>query len=445
MAKDEGKRKIFVWDVDGVILDSAKETHVVSMEALKRHKHKVESAFGGKLKDYPYKQFYEDRPFVAKAHHCFVHAISRSFRGKNAAQLGEKERQKIYEDYKQLFDDLSKTFYDVRKELQSKDMKKWNDLNPVYPGIPEAMKELHDAGFKFVVVSSKDKGSIWGALKHHGLDRFFSQEDILDTTTGKDRKEQMGKMIKRYGVDSEYVIVDDLPENHVSSKPSLSHAKVRYFGARWGYGVGWEKHKFITVIKSPKELARELHLKAVLKEHVTRHRAVIRVPFLGHYVFGERTTRQEADEKKLKHVIVSVLIRDDKGNILMQKRSSSKKDYPGLFTVSASGGVRHLERIEKAAEREAKEELGVSLKDMIPLWKKPVAIDPAHPNRLFFPFVADYSGSLKPNPAEVNVKETQFYSPKDVEGMIEGGKLTPPARNLLRLVEAKSKELKKAA
>jgi len=30
-------------------------------------------------------------------------------------------------------------------------------------------------------------------------------------------------------------------------------------------------------------------------------------------------------------------------------------------------------------------------------------------------------------------------------GMIEGGKLTPPARNLLRLVEAKSKELKKAA
>ncbi|MEM4255626.1 MAG: hypothetical protein QXR53_04865 [Candidatus Norongarragalinales archaeon] len=66
-----------------MVLDSAKECHVVTSKALERHKGKVEKAFGEKLKAYPYSSFYADRPFVDKAHHYFVHAISLSFMGKS--------------------------------------------------------------------------------------------------------------------------------------------------------------------------------------------------------------------------------------------------------------------------------------------------------------------------------------------------------------------------
>ena len=439
-------QKIFVWDVDGVILDSAKETHVVTSKALERHKEKIEKAIGAKLNAYPYPEFYKDRPFVDKAHHYFVHAISRSALGMVAAQLTPEQREKIYQQYKTLFDELSKEFYSVRKELQDKSMKAWHDLNPVYKGIPEAMKELHDAGFKFVVVSSKDKASIWSSLKHHGLSAFFKEEDVFDTTTGKDRKEQMAKMISRYGENAEYVILDDLPENHATSKLALGKAHVRYFGAKWGYGVGWGKHKFITVIKNPRELARELHLKAILKEHVTRHRGVIKVPFLGHYILGERVLRQQTVEKKLPHVIAYVLIKDKHGNIFLQKRASSKKEYPDMYSISASGHVKHLEGLEKAAARETEEELGVKVKNLRPLWNKPVALDPNLPHRLFFPFTADYSGTFKPNAEEVNVKDTRFFTPAEVKAILESKKATPSLQNFLKLIEgAKGKELKIAA
>jgi len=430
-------QKIFVWDVDGVILDSARETHVVTVESLRRHKNEVEKTFGGKLKEYPYALFYEDRPYVDKAHHYFVHAVSRSYHGKKAAELSREEREKIYENYKTLFDQLSKTFYAVRKELQDKDMKAWHDLNPVYPGIPEAMKELREAGFKFVIVSSKDKESIWSALKHHGLSSFFKEEDILDTTTGKDRKEQMAKMLSRYGTNAEYVILDDLPSSHVSSREALKNVRVRYLGAKWGYGVGWDKYDFITVVKNPRELARELRLKKITREYLTRYKKIVRIPFLGHYVIGKKIHREEAVEKKIPHVIVYVLIRDRAGNVLLQKRSLSKKEYPGLFTVSASGHVRHLESIEKAAKREAEEELGVRLKNVRPLWKKAVSLDPNNPHRLFFPIVADYAGTLKPNPEEVVVKETRFYSETELKQLLEEKKLVPPAQNFLRLLQEK--------
>jgi len=439
-------QKIFVWDVDGVILDSAKETHAMTVESLKRNKHLVEKAFGKSVKPYSFQQFYEDRPYVDRVHHYFVHSVSRSLSRKTGAQLSNKERETVYEDYKELFEQLSKTFYEARKEMQAKDKAGWNRLSPVYPGIPEAMTELNEAGFKFVVVSSKDKATISEALKYNGLDKFFKDGDILDQTSGKDRKEQMAKLLSKYGPDAEYVVLDDVPENHVLSKQTLGHAKARFFGAKWGYGVGWGKHKFITVIKNPRELARELHLKAILKEHVTRHRGVIKVPFLGHYILGERVLRQKTVEKKLPHVIAYVLIKDKHGNIFLQKRASSKKEYPDMYSISASGHVKHLEGLEKAAARETEEELGVKVKNLRPLWNKPVALDPNLPHRLFFPFTADYSGTFKPNAEEVNVKDTRFFTPAEVKAILESKKATPSLQNFLKLIEgAKGKELKIAA
>jgi len=215
----------------------------------------------------------------------------------------------------------------------------------------------------------------------------------------------------------------------------LGKASVRYFGAKWGYGVGWGKHKFITVVKSPRELARELHLKAVTKEYLSRNRAFIRVPFLGHYVVGERITRDEAQAKKIPHAIVYLLIKDKKGNYFLQKRASAKNEYPDLYTVSASGHVKHLESFEKAAKREAEEELGVKLRNMHPLWKKPARLDANNPHRVFFPFVADYDGEFKLDAKEVNVKESGFFNEQQIAALAAEKKLIPHAHKFLEMVK----------
>lgn len=430
-----GKKKIFVWDVDGVILDSAKETHLVTLMAVERHKAEIENTFKSSLGKYSYEDFYKDRPYVDKAHEYFMHYFKRSFEKVPASRLESGEKHAFYSKYKPLFEKLGKEFYNVRKEMQDKDLKKWHDLNPVYQGIPEAMRVLKDNGFEFVVVSSKDKASIWSALQHHGLSSYFKQDNIIDTTQGESRIEQMKKLMEKFG-DAEYVVIDDLPDNHLKSRQVLGN-KAKYIGAKWGYGVGWDKQNFILAASRPEDIAKQLRLRAMAKEYITQHRKIMKVPFLGSYVFGNKVTREEADEKKLEHVIVYLLIKDKQGNVVLQKRASSKKDYPNMLSISASGAVKHLESIEKAAVREAWEELGIRVRNVKPLWEKPVKLDPANPHRLYFTLVAEYAGNLKPNPVEVEAQGTRYYSSDEVTSLIHEKKLTPPAENFFN--EAKER------
>lgn len=56
----------------------------------------------------------------------------------------------------------------------------------------------------------------------------------------------------------------------------------------------------------------------------------------------------------------SIWTTDDKGNILLQKRSMSKKNSPGLWCPSVSGTVEKGEEYEENAYKELNEEIGVS-------------------------------------------------------------------------------------
>ncbi len=254
IAQAESFKKIIVWDFDGVIVDSARETYVVSLESLKRHEKEIKEIFGSLSKEYSYEEFYLDRPYVKKAYEYFLHAFSRSFMNKRADQLSDQERKDFYIKYKSLFERLTETFYSVRKEFQDKDMRSWYELNPVYKGIPEAMQRLKDAGFEFIVMSSKDKASIWSLFKHHGLARHFDENMIFDKTTGKDRQEQMVNVLKKVGTEMEFIIIDDLPEQLAASRIVLEGKKAQYIGAKWGYGTGWEKYPFVRIVEKPEDL-----------------------------------------------------------------------------------------------------------------------------------------------------------------------------------------------
>ncbi|WP_445385265.1 NUDIX hydrolase [Robiginitalea sp. IMCC44478] len=76
---------------------------------------------------------------------------------------------------------------------------------------------------------------------------------------------------------------------------------------------------------------------------------------------GKSTLKSEAHLKGLFHPTVHIWIYNGRGQVLLQKRSETKKTFPGLWDVSVAGHVAAGEAIEEAALREAKEELGLEM------------------------------------------------------------------------------------
>lgn len=71
--------------------------------------------------------------------------------------------------------------------------------------------------------------------------------------------------------------------------------------------------------------------------------------------------RDEVHRKGLLHRCVHIFVFDPAGRLWLQKRSIGVRLYPGKWTSSASGHVDAGEREERAALREAKEELRLDL------------------------------------------------------------------------------------
>src|SRR5574344_1719910 len=61
------------------------------------------------------------------------------------------------------------------------------------------------------------------------------------------------------------------------------------------------------------------------------------------------------------HLVVSVAIFNDKGELLIQKRHKCKRVSPGKWDISAGGSAIRGEDSKAAAIRETKEEIGVDI------------------------------------------------------------------------------------
>lgn len=75
---------------------------------------------------------------------------------------------------------------------------------------------------------------------------------------------------------------------------------------------------------------------------------------------GEIKEKQEAHENGNFHRTAHVWIINDKKELLLQKRSASKKDHPNCWDISGAGHIRASETVTQGAIRELNEELGVN-------------------------------------------------------------------------------------
>jgi len=77
-------------------------------------------------------------------------------------------------------------------------------------------------------------------------------------------------------------------------------------------------------------------------------------------VVGYKSRYECHHNKFLIHRAIDVAIFNKKGKLVMQKRSMQKDLYPGYYALSASGHVSKGETYGQAANRELKEEMGVT-------------------------------------------------------------------------------------
>ncbi|GAJ16200.1 unnamed protein product, partial [marine sediment metagenome] len=150
------------------------------------------------------------------------------------------------------------------------------------------------------------------------------------------------------------------------------------------------------------------------------------------YVFP--VEREEAHEKKISHIITRLFVvsitPDKKILYLVQKRGKNKKSFPEFFTDSASGHVVYkrnltLRDIEEEAKRELEEEFGIP----------PIAID----NLLFYDLNTEENKNsteiayvflglvknnvqLKPNPNELQISESRFYTQTELTKLLQNEK-----------------------
>lgn len=128
---------------------------------------------------------------------------------------------------------------------------------------------------------------------------------------------------------------------------------------------------------------------------------------------------KECHEKGLFHRTVGIFIFNEKGELLLQKRSSNMTFFPKRYDLSSSGHVSNGEDIEHAIKKELGEELGI--KTNIKLIAKDIIEEFDQEKfkvRHFFSFFeGTHEGPFKIQKEEVD--SAKFFSIDEIKKMIE--------------------------
>jgi isopentenyldiphosphate isomerase len=115
-------------------------------------------------------------------------------------------------------------------------------------------------------------------------------------------------------------------------------------------------------------------------------------------------------DPSLIHRVVHVLLFDSGGKLLLQKRSLTKDIAPGKWDTSVGGHVNPGEKIGAAAEREMREELGVT--DCPLRFRHSYLFSNSKESELVYTFSCEYDGNFHINKDEI--EEIAFWKMEDI-------------------------------
>jgi isopentenyl-diphosphate delta-isomerase type 1 len=118
-------------------------------------------------------------------------------------------------------------------------------------------------------------------------------------------------------------------------------------------------------------------------------------------------------------VVVHLHLFDRSGRLYLQKRAADKDRYPGCWDTSVGGHVAPGESPDQAIRREAREELGIDLSDLIETAGlhrferlEPYIYSDEIETEYVVPYRLVYIGSPQPNPEEV--EEGAFFEVDEI-------------------------------
>jgi 16S rRNA (adenine1518-N6/adenine1519-N6)-dimethyltransferase len=129
-------------------------------------------------------------------------------------------------------------------------------------------------------------------------------------------------------------------------------------------------------------------------------------------VLGQAPRSVVHAQKRL-HRAVHVFVFNSQGELLLQKRSASKDEYPLCYTSSASGHLSAGETYETAAPRELEEELGLSGR-LEWLAKFPAGPETSYEHTVLYRTITDAAPRLDPH----EIAAATFHSLNDIACMI---------------------------
>lgn len=122
----------------------------------------------------------------------------------------------------------------------------------------------------------------------------------------------------------------------------------------------------------------------------------------------------------LLHKVVHVLVFNEKGELLLQKRSMNKDVAPGKWDTSVGGHVPKGEDLVNAALREMEEELGISVKNLRFLYS--YIHSNSYESELVYTHSCIHNGPFDFNKEEI--EEVRFWSIKEIKSALGTGLLS---------------------
>jgi len=119
----------------------------------------------------------------------------------------------------------------------------------------------------------------------------------------------------------------------------------------------------------------------------------------------------------LLHKVVHILVFNDAGQLLLQKRSMKKDVAPGKWDTSVGGHVCPGEDLITAALREMAEELGIVSASIKPLYSHIFACP--YESELVFTYRCVHNGPFPFNPEEI--EEVAFWEIDDIRQALGSG------------------------
>lgn len=134
------------------------------------------------------------------------------------------------------------------------------------------------------------------------------------------------------------------------------------------------------------------------------------------------TSKEDIYKKSLGHRICHIIIFNNDGKMVLQKRSSKVSFCPDHWSAAVGGHVQSGETYEQAALREYEEELGV--KSELELVGKDLYCTTNIPYKFLTTFKTSYGGQFNPD-IEV-VSEVRSFDMEDIKKMISDGEKFHP-------------------